>query len=475
MTVNQKTTALAVATIGDEDDPPADTIPFSKAVQRLHAKCGATETEVAMWMFLYPEVLRGWAVRRGSDREIIGGRIYSGERKPSESVSIAVRWIMANDVHLSATQVDALVVDDDDRWIDFETAKELISKKAKNAKTEEEIIQAWRGVHEKLTDIENPTFDMPEKVAVTIPFGYYAKKIEGGLVMRKQFESFLKRQAESFLGQPALASNPDAMATLADEVVDRSGRSLVPPTKTTIDLLREAGKDPVVGLHYRAQLTSGKNFWMDDASRLAYDRDLTERFKLGRYKLWEAVQFILEGEKMAIDPSSMLVKLEQGIKNGALTCHLADHIDQWVYADGERFRPWHLECYWSDLNLWLDEREKRITCRFPDPAKQPKPYVSPRGITKQQVITAFSNMHFDDKQWSKYLATPAPWLEECRVQRGSKSTKHPSLWNPVLLGVSLSDDERRVPLSKLDNAFRGHSFLKDWQEEWKRATEDLRR
>ena len=360
MTVNQKTAALAVATIGDEDDPPADTIPFSEAVQRLHAKCGATETEVAMWMFLHPEVLRGWAVRRGSDGEIIGGRIFSGERKPSKSVSIAVRWIKAHDVHLSAAQVDALVVDDDDRWIDFETAKELISKKAKNAKTEEEIIQAWRGVHEKLTDIENPTFGMPYRVSVTIPFGYYAEKIEGGLVMRKQFESFLKRQAES--------NETDAGAAFADDVVDRSGRSVALPIKTTIDLLREAGKDPVVGLHYRAQLTSGRNFWMDDASRLVYDRDLTERIKLGRYKLWEAVQFILEGEKMAIDASSMLAKLEQGIKNGTLTCYSADHIDEWVYTDGERVRPWYLECYWDDLNLWLDEREKRIMCRFPEPA-----------------------------------------------------------------------------------------------------------
>jgi hypothetical protein len=362
MTVNQKITALAVATIGDEDDPPADTIPFCEAVQRLHTKFGATESEVAMWMFLHAEVLRGWIISRGRGGKTIGGRIFAGERTPSTSVLMAVRWIIAHDVHLSAAQVDALVVDDDDRWIDFKTAEDLVSKKAQNVEREKEIIQTWRGVHKKMTDIDSPTLGMPDKVSVIIPFGNFARNIEDGLVMRKQFESFLKRQA--------LSNKIDVMATFADDVVDRSGRSVALPTKTTIDLLREAGDDPVVGLHYRAEITLGRKLWMDDNSRLSYDAEIAGRFKLGRYTLCEAVQFILENEEMGIDAASMLTKLEQDVKNGMLACYPADHIDKWAYADGARVRPWYLECYWNDLNLWLDEREKRIMCRFPDPSKQ---------------------------------------------------------------------------------------------------------
>jgi hypothetical protein len=38
-----------------------------------------------------------------------------------------------------------------------------------------------------------------------------------------------------------------------------------------------------------------------------------------------------------------------------------------------------------------------------------------RGITKNEVISAFDGLHFDAEQWSKYLASPPKWLEECRV------------------------------------------------------------
>lgn len=101
--------------------------------------------------------------------------------------------------------------------------------------------------------------------------------------------------------------------------------------------------------------------------------------------------------------------------------------------------------------------------------------VTPIGITKKQVIAAFTGMHFDEKQWAKYLASPAPWLKVCRVQRGSKSwCKQPSLWNPVLVAVALTEGGRNVPFRRLDGAFAGNKFLACWQDEWRDKSEILR-
>jgi len=155
----------------------------------------------------------------------------------------------------------------------------------------------------------------------------------------------------------------------------------------------------------------------------------------------------------------------------------------------------------ADVNKLLDAHpEWRVTYRFPtqsheevpasgDASATPVPhhvptpkadsgrmtYVPPRGIGKQQVITAFAGLHFDDEQWSKYLASPAPWLKACRVQRGSKSaSKQPALWNPVKIAIALTEGGRSVPIKKLDGAFSVHKFLADWLDEWRDASEHFR-
>lgn len=118
----------------------------------------------------------------------------------------------------------------------------------------------------------------------------------------------------------------------------------------------------------------------------------------------------------------------------------------------------------SWINAWVNERDARAA---PGPSMQD----TPRGITKQQVITAFDGLHFNAEKWGKYLASPAPWLIECRTQQGAKSLlKKPSLWNPVLIAVALSDDKRKVPIKKLDAVFVAHIFLKPWCAAWTDAS-----
>jgi hypothetical protein len=90
-----------------------------------------------------------------------------------------------------------------------------------------------------------------------------------------------------------------------------------------------------------------------------------------------------------------------------------------------------------------------------------------KGITKNVVISAFSGLHFDGDQWSKYTATPPDWLKNCRVERGNKKTS--ALWNPVDIAIALLD--KKVKIKQLDPIFVD---LEDWMEEWKQKSSYFR-
>jgi len=91
-----------------------------------------------------------------------------------------------------------------------------------------------------------------------------------------------------------------------------------------------------------------------------------------------------------------------------------------------------------------------------------------RGIPKQEVITAFGELHFRDySRWNKALGAPPQWLKHCRVMKGSKKTS--ALWNPADIAVALID--KGVPLKKLDSVFIG---LKKWINEWQDKSDYFR-
>lgn len=96
-----------------------------------------------------------------------------------------------------------------------------------------------------------------------------------------------------------------------------------------------------------------------------------------------------------------------------------------------------------------------------------------KGITKQQLISAFQGVYFTADQWSKYSASPPKWLLDARTQKGGKSRRtQQTLWNPVLVALSLS--EKGIAFNKLDAIFAAHRFLKDWIEVWRESSADFR-
>lgn len=93
-------------------------------------------------------------------------------------------------------------------------------------------------------------------------------------------------------------------------------------------------------------------------------------------------------------------------------------------------------------------------------------------LTKGQMTAAFEDLHYNADQWSKYLASPPPWLVECRKAKGSKTAS--ALWNPVEIAIALTVPKRGISVQKLDAVFVAHCFLKQWVEEWRKASDYLR-
>lgn len=126
---------------------------------------------------------------------------------------------------------------------------------------------------------------------------------------------------------------------------------------------------------------------------------------------------------------------------------------------------------------WWARNKHRVSITSPDylpeiPQEQPNEstdaqITAVRFITKQEVMIAFEDMHFDHEHWGKNLASPPKWLEICRVAKGNKSTA--STWNPVLIAIALYD--KRIPIKKLDAVF---VRLSVWADEWRDASEHFR-
>lgn len=95
-----------------------------------------------------------------------------------------------------------------------------------------------------------------------------------------------------------------------------------------------------------------------------------------------------------------------------------------------------------------------------------------KGLTKKEVINAFTGLHFDkETQWHSALGKNIPnWLLECRMEPGRKGDNTTSaLWNPVLIATALLD--KNITVKKLNAVFVD---LKDWREEWQEASANWR-
>lgn len=105
---------------------------------------------------------------------------------------------------------------------------------------------------------------------------------------------------------------------------------------------------------------------------------------------------------------------------------------------------------------------------------------TPKGLTNQQIMTVFDGIHFisnqsstSNEKWKKALADPSPWLEQARLQKGTKSRKHLALWDPVQIAAALID--KKVKLAKVDGLFVSHAkILKEWAPVWEEKSEFFR-
>lgn len=93
---------------------------------------------------------------------------------------------------------------------------------------------------------------------------------------------------------------------------------------------------------------------------------------------------------------------------------------------------------------------------------------SVRGISKQEVATAFKGLYWDSKKWRKSLGDPPDWLKECQKQKGVRGNNRISAtWDPV--GIALALLDKGVSEEELNRAFKKPE-LKDWVGEWKEKT-----
>lgn len=98
------------------------------------------------------------------------------------------------------------------------------------------------------------------------------------------------------------------------------------------------------------------------------------------------------------------------------------------------------------------------------------------GITKQQVLIAFEalvkpfNLKKALENGKGLYGETAPG--SARTQKGTPGAKHAALWNPVILAVGLRD-KHSVSMLHLKHAFKDHTFLRSWADEWRSALDSL--
>ena len=97
-----------------------------------------------------------------------------------------------------------------------------------------------------------------------------------------------------------------------------------------------------------------------------------------------------------------------------------------------------------------------------------KPQESQAGISKQEVLLAFSSMVRLDLDRSLDEAVGIFGDDGARVKASVKKSKRNAVWNPVTLALGLHD-VYRTPLGPLKRAFKTHDFLYAWQGNWEES------
>jgi hypothetical protein len=214
---------------------------------------------------------------------------------------------------------------------------------------------------------------------------------------------------------------------------------------------------------------------MNVIEQAAY-RQQEEKRNAGRYTLAEAAALIAtEGNEWE---EQIVGKLVGAAKRKELLVYEPGKNSPLEYGAGAGMlrvvRTFYEECFWDELNTWLETFAPRVTFRFPKPTPDLSPgTLSARGINKDQVMKAFGEL-VKGIDFKKALGNGKGLFGDCgaRTQKGTPGGRHKALWNPVILAVGLKE-KCYVTKPHLKMAFNDHSFLSDWADEWADALELL--
>ena len=101
----------------------------------------------------------------------------------------------------------------------------------------------------------------------------------------------------------------------------------------------------------------------------------------------------------------------------------------------------------------------------PEPVQATSAKESSEGITRDEVLAAFSGMVRIDLEQALAEAGGIFGDDGARVKGSARKGKNKALWNPVTLALGLND-VYRVPMPQLKRAFKAHDFLYAWGGLW---------
>ena len=101
----------------------------------------------------------------------------------------------------------------------------------------------------------------------------------------------------------------------------------------------------------------------------------------------------------------------------------------------------------------------------PKPVTITVPMESQDGITRDQVLVAFSSLVKINLEQALASGIGIFGDDGARVRSGTPKAKNKIIWNPVTLALGLND-VYRVPLPHLKRVFNSHDFLDPWIPDW---------
>ncbi len=103
-----------------------------------------------------------------------------------------------------------------------------------------------------------------------------------------------------------------------------------------------------------------------------------------------------------------------------------------------------------------------------EPVKAAPAAESTVGITKDQVLMAFSGMLKIDLDQALDGGAGIFGDDGARIKGSARKSKKAAMWHPVTLALGLND-MYRVPMPHLKRAFNGHDFLQAWAADWQQT------